>query len=161
VSEATVVDKPSPTDPPLTDAFSMRVSLSDTDAARVVYMTAPADWANRGWENLLRAAGLPYEEILPRDLHYPVVSVTVQHSAPLILGTAVTVRTGIVRVGRRSVEVLSTVTDDVAGVLASTIRRVAVAKSRTGQAVEAEPLFHQLLCSEASLAMPEPKGARP
>jgi acyl-CoA thioesterase FadM len=142
----------------LVDSFETHVIMPDTDAAGVLYHTAPSRWAEVGFENLLRRAGMPLEDVLPRDLHYPVVSVKIDHFSPLALGRRVTVKTGVVRIGKRSVEVLAVVTDET-GKLACTVRRVAVAKSRSGQEVVAEPVLAQIACSEQDLGLQDPREA--
>jgi len=136
---------------PVFDEYRRCIDLTDTDAAGVVFISSPTRWSQAGFENLLRSLGMPLEEVIPRDLHYPFVSLKIDHMAPLTLGRPVVVRTGIVRVGSRSVEVLTTVTDETSGATACTIRRVGVAKSRSGAEVEAEQIFRDIVCEEAQL----------
>jgi YbgC/YbaW family acyl-CoA thioester hydrolase len=136
--------------PPI-DEFSFHINLRDTDAAGVVFNAAPALWAEIGIENLLRSVGMPLEDVLSRDLHYPVVSVKIDHFQPARLGQRVSICTAVVSVGRRSVEMLSIVSDS-RGELVCTVRRVLVAKSRSGQPVEAEPWLRNILCEEGALS---------
>lgn len=138
---------------PLVDEFQVRVNLGDTDAAGVIFMISPSTWAQVGFENLMRSAGLPLEALLPRDHHYPVVNFSIEHHAPLTLGTLLTIRTGVVQVGRRSVKIVTTVNNAETGVLSATATRIVVAKSRTGQPVSAEDLFREVQCGEAALGL--------
>jgi acyl-CoA thioesterase FadM len=146
-------------DQPIVDSFRSRVILSDTDAAGIIYMTAPAAWAQSGFENLLIAAGLPIEILLGRDHHYPVVSFTIEHHAALTLGTPITVRTGVLAVGNRSVNIVTTITNDRTGILSCTATRIAVAKSRSGEKVLAEDMFRDIICSRSALGLPEREAA--
>lgn len=132
------------------DEFQLRVSLTDTDAAGVIYVSSPARWAQVGFENLMRALGHPLEDLLQRDHHYPVVNLTIDHRSPLTLATPITVRTGVTRVGQRSVEVLSLISDQ-HGSLCCSVKRVCVAKSRTGKDVTAEAWFKENLCQPSEL----------
>ena len=138
---------------PIIDEFQTRVILSDTDAAGVIYMSAPTPWAQRGFENLLTAAGLPIDELLARDHHYPVVSFTIEHQAPLKLSTPITVRTGVLAVRNRSIEFATTITNDHTGILSCIATRIAVAKSRSGEKVVAENLFRDIICSRTDLGL--------
>ena len=143
---------------PIVDEFQTRVILSDTDAAGVIYMGSPTAWAQLGFENLLIAAGLPIDVLLARDHHYPVVSFTIEHHAPLKLSTPITVRTGVLAVRSRSIEFATTITNDITGTLACTATRIAVAKSRSGQKVLAEDFFREMVCSRTDLGLQE-RGA--
>lgn len=138
---------------PIVDEFQTRVILSDTDAAGVIYMSSPAAWSQLGFENLLIAAGLPIDVLLARDHHYPVVSFTIEHHAPLKLSTPITVRTGVLAVRARSIEFATTITNDHTGILSCTATRIAVAKSRSGEKVVAEDMFREIICSRADLGL--------
>lgn len=138
---------------PIVDEFDSRVILSDTDAAGVIYMSSPTAWSQLGFENLLIAAGLPIDQLLARDHHYPVVSFTIEHRAPLELGTPITVRTGVLAVRNRSVEFATTVTNATTGTLSCIATRIAVAKSRSGQQVFAEDLFREIVCNPTDLGL--------
>jgi acyl-CoA thioesterase FadM len=140
---------------PIVDEFHTRVILSDTDAAGVIYMSSPTAWAQMGFENLLIAAGLPIDELLARDHHYPVVSFTIEHHAALKLSTPITVRTGVLAVRTRSVEFATTITNGHTGILSCTATRIAVAKSRSGERVLAEDMFREIICSRTDLGLPE------
>jgi acyl-CoA thioesterase FadM len=132
------------------DAFLMHVNLRDTDAAGVIFNTVPGLWAEIGIENLHRLVGKPLEQILPRDLHYPIVSVKIDHFKPIRLGDRVVVKTGVVKVGRRSVEMLCVMSSE-DGVKLCQVRRVAVAASRSSREVEAEPWLREIVCDESAL----------
>lgn len=78
------------------------VSMHLTDAAGVVYLGAPSQWAQVGLENLFRGAGHPIESTQHTNVHFPMVRQTIDHFHKLRLGEAVVVRTWVDRVGTRS-----------------------------------------------------------
>ncbi|TYK51409.1 acyl-CoA thioesterase [Actinomadura decatromicini] len=84
------------------DEYTSRVSMHHTDAAGVVYIGHPVQWAQVGMENLFRAAGRPIEELGRADVHYPMVRQVINHYGALRLGDLVVVRTFVSRVGGRS-----------------------------------------------------------
>lgn len=140
------------TAPSCYDQFDTHVSMPETDAAGVVYATTPADWAQLGMENLLRSVGRPLEDLVGRDLHYPVVNLTIDHSARMGLGTPISVKTWVAHVGNRSVKVRTEVTPSGADGPAATCERTLVARSRTGQPVVAEDFWRQLAEQYAQMA---------
>ncbi|WUH98212.1 hypothetical protein OHR68_32635 [Spirillospora sp. NBC_00431] len=93
------------------DEYPSRVSMHHTDAAGVVYIGHPVQWAQVGMENLFRAAGHPVEALGRADVHYPMVRQVINHHRKLRLGDALVVRTFVSHVGNRSF----TTTTQVAG----------------------------------------------
>lgn len=91
------------------DRYATHVSMHHTDAAGVVYIASPSQWAQVGMENLFRAAGHSIEELAKAPVHYPMVRMEINHHGKLRLGDALTVRTFVARVGSRSFTVRSEV----------------------------------------------------
>lgn len=126
------------------DEFETFVSMPETDAAGAVYATRPGDWAQMGMENLLRSVSRPLEGLVGRDLHYPVVNLTINHDARMGLGMHIRVRTWVSYVGNRSVKVRTEITPADAQSPAATCVRTLVARSRTGESVVAEGFWREL-----------------
>ena len=94
---------------PFYDEFVTHVELTDTDAFGVIFWGAPVRWAQRGHENLARAAGYPIECMLHKEYDHPVVKVSMEYRLPMRLGDRIRVRTEIIEVGNRSFHVRSRV----------------------------------------------------
>ena len=133
----------------IVDRFNLFVGLQDTDAARVIFAGSPFVWAEVGFENLVRDAGHPLEKLLAQDLHYPTVSIKIDHHRPLTLGMPVEVVSWVAAVGRRSVRTVTEV-HDASGAAAVTITRTNVAVSRAGLDVQAEQWLRELAAPRES-----------
>ena len=117
------------------DEFLTHVELTDTDAFGVIFWGAPVRWAQRGHENLARAAGYPIERMLHKDYDHPIVKVTMEYRLPMSLGDRIRVRTEIIGVGNRSFHVRSRVFDRDEK-LAVEVICIHVAASRSGASPE-------------------------
>lgn len=84
------------------DEYSSFVSMHHTDAAGVVYVGHPIQWAQVGMENLFRAAGHPIETLGQAPIHYPMVRLDINHWGKLRLGDPLRVRSFVSHVGNRS-----------------------------------------------------------
>lgn len=62
-----------------------RVTMSDTDAARVIYFGAPADWAERLLTGWLADVGAPLSKSLDSGFGDPAVHLEITYHAPLRL----------------------------------------------------------------------------
>jgi YbgC/YbaW family acyl-CoA thioester hydrolase len=113
------------------DEYSTHVELADTDAFGVIFWGAPVRWVQRGYENLMRAAGHPIERMLHLDHDHPVVNASIQFLRPLRLGNRIQVRTEIAQVGNRSFHVRTRVFG-MDGEVAIDATCVHVAASRNG-----------------------------
>jgi acyl-CoA thioesterase FadM len=74
-----------------------RVTMSDTDAARVIYFGAPAQWAERLLCNWLADAGAPLSKSLDAGFGDPVVHVEMTYRGPLRLDDQVTATLSLAR----------------------------------------------------------------
>lgn len=122
------------------DEYTSHVSMHHTDAAGVVYIGHPIQWAQIGMENLFRAAGHPVEELGRANVHYPMVRQVINHHRKLRLGDPLAVRTFVSRVGNRSF----TTTTQIAkpdGTVHVTVELTGVASGRDGS----KPLAEQWL----------------
>ena len=86
----------------VTDRFPTFVQLGQVDAFRMIYWASVVEWAETGYENILRAVGHPIKEFLDADWDTPVVQAIIDYRRPLRLGDAVEVATELVAVGNRS-----------------------------------------------------------
>lgn len=125
------------------DVYTSYVSMHHTDAAGVVYVASPSQWAQIGMENLFRAAGHPIEELGPAPVHYPMVRLEINHRGKLRLGDALTVRTFVARVGSRSVTVRSEIAL-ASGPVRIVVDLTAVAVGRDGSKPHAENWLREL-----------------
>ncbi|WP_067458153.1 acyl-CoA thioesterase [Actinomadura macra] len=125
------------------DEYASRVSMHHTDAAGVVYIGHPIQWAQVGLENLFRAAGHPVEELGQANVHYPMVRQVIDHHRRLSLGDLLVVRTFVTAVGNRSF----TTTTQIAkpgGEVHVTVGLTGVAVSRDGSKPIAEQWLRDL-----------------
>lgn len=119
----------------ISDRYSTYVSLPDTDAFTVLYWGAPVDWAQSGYENLMRTIGHPIEEALHQDWDIPVANMVIEYYQPLRLGDRIDVETSVVEVGNRSMRMESRVLRE-DGSIAVRVARVHVAVKRAGGAAQ-------------------------
>lgn len=125
------------------DEYRSHVSMHHTDAAGVVYVGAPYQWAQVGMENLLREVGHPVGSLHHTNIHYPMVRQVINHHRSLHLGDELTVRTWIDRVGTRSFTVACNISK-VGGEVHVTVEFTAVANGRDGTKPPVEDWLREL-----------------
>lgn len=79
-----------------------RVTMSDTDAARVIYFGAPARWTERMLSTWLADAGAPLSKSLDSGFGDPVVHAEMSYRAPLRLDDQVSATLSLSRRTERS-----------------------------------------------------------
>ena len=63
-------------------ACTLRVLFGDTDAAGVVYYGNYLRWFEAGRAERMRAAGLPYRDLVGMGIHLPVIEAKARYAAP-------------------------------------------------------------------------------
>lgn len=145
--------------PASVDEYRSHVSMHHTDAAGVVYVGTPYQWAQVGMENIFRRAGHPLES-LHGNIHYPMVRQEINHFGRLRLGDPLTVRTWVDRVGNRSFTVATQLLKD-DGSVAVTVEFTAACVARDGTKPPVEQWLRDLHedARRHGYALPERKRA--
>lgn len=82
-----------------------RVEMAHTDAAGVVFFARYFDLLHRAYEELMRQAGFPLEELLARGGQaLPVIHASADYRLPLFYGDVYRIRIRASKVGRRHFE---------------------------------------------------------
>jgi YbgC/YbaW family acyl-CoA thioester hydrolase len=78
------------------------ISLADTDAAGVLFFGRLLEFAQRAFEHHCAGCGFPITRFLSEGVLAPVVHVEADYRAPLRLGDAIAIETGVEAVGDTS-----------------------------------------------------------
>ncbi len=87
---------------------TQRVQMGDTDAASVIYMTAPLRWAEGLFTAWLADSGHPLSGMLASGTGFPAVKSEVLYHSPLRLDDVLEATLWVDRIGRRSMDLHST-----------------------------------------------------
>jgi acyl-CoA thioester hydrolase len=75
-----------------------RIPFSEVDAMSIVHHSNHARYFERGRVDQLRLIELPYQEVMKRGMHFPLVSMSVDFKRPLAFDSIIVVETKIVLV---------------------------------------------------------------
>ena len=115
-------------------SYATTISLSDTDAAGVLFFARLFELVQRAFEAHLATHGLPIARCMSDGIMAPVVHAEADYRSPLRLGDAITIETSVESIGDSSVR-MAYIVRKIDGTLAAEALVVHVCVGRDGRSV--------------------------